>query len=88
MDTSGNLSTTNTVKFEYVVLKPLTVQIMGLGTANSKCGTLNPNYTTGTLLAINENYTLTANAAAGFAFTNWTDGSGNLLTNRAKLQFT
>ena len=42
----------------------------------------------GTLLAINENYTLTANAAAGFAFTNWTDGSGNLLTNRAKLQFT
>ena len=27
VDTSGNLSPTNTVKFEYVVLKPLTVQI-------------------------------------------------------------
>ena len=40
------------------------------------------------LLAINENYTLTALAAAGFAFTNWTDGLGNLLTNRATLQFT
>ena len=31
---------------------------------------------------------LTANAQSGFAFTNWTDGSGNLLTNRATLQFT
>ena len=88
MDTSGNLSTTNTVKFEYVVRKPLTVQLFGLGSPNPKWGSLTPNYTNGTLLAINENYTLTANAAAGFAFTNWTDGSGNLLTNRAKLQFT
>ncbi len=88
VDTSGHFSLTNTVKFEYVVLKPLTLQIFGLGTANPKWGSLNPNYTNGTLLAINENYTLTANASQGFAFTNWTDGSGNLLTNRATLQFT
>ncbi|MGD0251935.1 MAG: Ig-like domain-containing protein, partial [Verrucomicrobiota bacterium] len=88
VDTSGNLSTTNTVKFEYVVLKPLTLQIIGLGTVNPKWGTLNPNYTNGTLLAINENYTMTANASSGFAFTNWTDGSANLLTNHATLQFT
>ena len=88
VDTSGNLSSTNTVNFEYVVLKPLNVQIFGLGTANPKWGSLNPNYTNGTLLAINENYALTANAQSGFAFTNWTDGSGNLLTNRATLQFT
>jgi hypothetical protein len=88
VDTSGNLSPTNTVKFEYVVLKPLTVQVYGLGTVNPKWGTLNPNYTNGTLLAINENYTLTANAASGFAFTNWTGGLGNLLTNRATVQFT
>src|SRR5208282_3569052 len=87
-DSSGDLSTTNTVTFEYVVLKPLNVQIFGLGTANPRWGSLNPNYTNGTLLAINENYALTANAQSGFAFTNWTDGAGNLLTNRATLQFT
>ena len=88
VDTTGNISTTNTAKFEYVVRKPLTLQIFGLGTANPKWGTLNPNYTNGTPLAINENYKLTANPSSGFAFTNWTDGSGNLLTNRATLQFT
>jgi len=42
----------------------------------------------GALLAINENYTMTAYAAWGFAFTNWTGGSGTLLTNRATLHFT
>ena len=88
VDSSGNISTTNTVRFEYVVREPLTVQIMALGTLNPKWGTLNPNYTNGTPLAINENYTMTANASSGFGFTNWTDGSGNLLTNRATLQFT
>src|SRR5208282_3586593 len=30
VDTSGNLSPTNTVKFEYVVRMPLTVRIVGL----------------------------------------------------------
>ena len=88
VDTTGNLSSTNTVKFEYVVRKPLTVQIFGLGVPNPKWGSLNPNYTNGTLLAINENFTLTANPASGFAFTNWTSGSGTLLTNRATLYFT
>ena len=44
--------------------------------------------TTENSLAINENYAMTATAAAGFGFTNWMDGSGNLLTNRAALQFT
>ena len=40
VDTSGNLSTTNTVKFEYVVLMPLTLSIIGKGTVN-------PNLQTG-----------------------------------------
>ena len=84
VDTSGNLSSTNTVNFEYVVLKPLNVQIFGLGTANPKWGSLNPNYTNGTLLAINENYALTANAQSGFAFTNW---SGSMTTNGATIRF-
>src|SRR5208283_5762255 len=90
VDTSGNISATNTVKFVYVVLKPLTVQIIGLGTVKTNCGTLSPNYSTGTLLAINENYAMTASAVtnSGFGFTNWTDGSSNVLTNGATLRFT
>jgi hypothetical protein len=72
VDTSGNYSPTSSVSVHYVVLKPLAVQIMGLGTLNPKWGTLSPIYTNGTLLAINEHYTLTANPAGGFAFTNWT----------------
>jgi hypothetical protein len=79
-DTSGNLSLTNAVKYVYVVPRPLNVSINGKGSV-----TPNDN---GVLLLVNENYTLTADAAAGFVFTNWTDGSGNLLTNNATLQFT
>src|ERR1039458_7655588 len=77
VDTSGNFSPTNTVRFVYLVLKPLTVQIVGRGTVNS-------NYN-GALLAINKNYKMTASAAAGFAFTNWT---GSATTTNATLQFT
>jgi Divergent InlB B-repeat domain/Bacterial Ig domain len=80
MDTSGNISTTNTFKFVYLVRLPLTMNINGKGSVN-------PNYN-GSLLAINENYSMTASASPGFALTNWTDGSGNLLTNRDTLQFT
>ena len=47
-----------------------------------------PGYTNGTLLNVNENYTLTAIANPGFAFTNWSDGNGNLLTNGPTLRFT
>ena len=77
VDTSGNTSPTNTVKFVYLVRLPLIVNINGKGS-------LNPNYTNGTLLAINENYALTANAQSGFAFTNW---SGSMTTNGATIRF-
>ena len=47
-----------------------------------------PGYTNGSLLAVNENYVITAVSATGFAFTNWSDGSGNRLTNGPTLRFT
>ena len=87
VDTSGNHSATNTVSFEYVVLMPVAVQVYGLGVPNPKSGSLSPNYTNGTRLAINEDYSITATPAAGFAFTNWTDGSGKVLTNGHILRF-
>ena len=80
VDTSGNASPTNTVRFVYLVRLPLTVHLNGKGSVN-------PNYN-GALLAINENYAMTANASPGFVLTNWTDGYGSTLTNRATLRFT
>jgi len=79
VDTSGNRSLTNTVSFQYVVPKPLTVQIAGQGTVF-------PNYN-GISLNVNQNYSMTATAAYGFAFTNWTDGAGHVLATQATLQF-
>jgi hypothetical protein len=87
VDSSGNRSATNTVSFEYVVLMPVTAQVYGLGVPNPKWGSLHPNYTNGTPLAVNEKGTLTARAAHGFAFTNWTDGAGKVLTNGHTLHF-
>ena len=84
VDTSGNRSFTNSVSFEYVVLMPVTVQLYGQGVPNPKSGSLSPNYTNGTMLAINEFYSLTAIPAAGFAFTSW---SGSVTTNKATLLF-
>ncbi len=98
LDTSGNASTTNSVRFEYVVLTPLSVQVFGLGVPNPKWGFLSSGYypgwgwlpgdTNGTRLAVNETYALTAVASPGFAFTNWSDGNGNRLTNGPTLRFT
>ena len=66
VDTSGNLSLTNTVKLVYVVSAPLTVQIVG-------SGSVSPNYN-GQLLAIGNNYALKAAASNGFAFYYWGGG--------------
>ena len=84
VDTSGNRSFTNSVSFEFVVMMPVTVQLYGQGVPNPKSGSLSPNYTNGTMLAINEFYSLTAIPAAGFAFTSW---SGSVTTNKATLLF-
>jgi len=82
MDAGGNLSTTNTLNFVYVVSASLTVSTNGLGL-------LNPN-DNGALLQIGKNYSITATAGAGFAFTNWTGGTNlplSVITNKATVQF-
>jgi hypothetical protein len=84
VDTSGNLSPTNTVKFVYVLDTVLAVSTNGRGAIIP--------YTNGAVLQIGRNYTVTATALAGsgFAFTNWTGGVAQpltVLTNHATLVF-
>jgi hypothetical protein len=80
IDAQGNASLTNSVNLTYIVSGTLTVQTNGRGT-------ITPNLN-GALLAINGKYSLTAKAATGFAFANWTDDVGTVLTNNVKLSFT
>jgi uncharacterized repeat protein (TIGR02543 family) len=70
-DTSGNTSLTNTLKFVYVSSAVLQIQMTGLGK-------LTPNYSNA-VLAIGQNFTISATPATGFLFTNWviaTNGIG------------
>lgn len=79
IDSSGNHSKTNAVSFVYYLASPLTVITNGLGS-------ITPNYSNA-LLQIGATYSLTAKPATGFAFANWTDGLGNVLTNGLTLKF-
>ena len=76
-DTTGNVSATNSVSFQYVVTNQLQISVTGLGT-------ISPNYSNA-WLEIGRNYSITSAPAAGFRFTNWT---GSLITNTAALNFT
>ena len=76
VDTSNNRSATNLVKFIYVLTDRVTVKFDGKGT-------LSPNYSNA-VLEIGKNFSMTATAAVGFRFLNW---SGSVTTNTAKLAF-
>jgi hypothetical protein len=82
MDTSGNVSTTNSVSFQFVVTNQLGVRAIGLGT-------ISPNYSNA-WLEIGRNYSMTATQGSGFVFTNWTISTnwiGEMITNKATVQF-
>jgi hypothetical protein len=81
VDTSGNVSTVASNSVKYVLSAVLTVRTNLPG-----WGTISPSYN-GAALQIGSPYTLTATAATGFGFKNWTDGSGNLRTNGVTLKF-
>jgi hypothetical protein len=79
VDTAGNVSPTNSVRFIYVLSAPFKVQINGLGK-------ISPD-DTNVLLQISNNYTLTATAGKGFVFSNWLSNAG-VESNRPALKFT
>jgi hypothetical protein len=82
VDTSGNKSLTNTVKFLYIPSAILTVQTNGLGGINP--------VDNGKLLAIGTNYTLAAIPSNHWMFSNWVGGISTpytVLTNGPTLTF-
>jgi len=63
VDSSGNVSTTNSVSFDFVVTNQLQIRATGFGTVS-------PNYSNA-WLEIGRNYSVTSAPASGFVFTNW-----------------
>jgi hypothetical protein len=76
VDTSGNESTVASRTVTNVVTAPLTVAVTG-------SGTVTPNYN-GQWLEVGGSYTMTAAAASGFTFDNW---SGGLSSTSPQLTF-
>jgi hypothetical protein len=76
VDTSGNESTVASRHVTNIVSAPLTVAVTG-------SGTVTPNYN-GQWLEVGRSYTMTAAAASGFTFDNW---SGGLSSTSPQLTF-
>src|SRR5208282_5987837 len=72
VDSSGNISQTNTVNLVYVLSAALTVNTTGNGTVS-------PNYNLA-LLQIGVTYSMTAIAGEWAMFANWTGGTNGTLT--------
>jgi hypothetical protein len=82
VDSSGNISATNSVTLAYVLSGLLQIRTIGLGT-------LSPNYSNA-MLEIGKSYGMTATASAGFTFTNWmisTNWLEGVASNSATLNF-
>jgi uncharacterized repeat protein (TIGR03803 family) len=77
LDSVGNASLTNQLKYTYILSAPLVVQTTGFGTTS-------PKYD-GKFLAVGKTYSMTARGSKGFAFTNWT---GSVTAYTARLTFT
>jgi len=84
VDTSSNVSASVGRVINYVLSAPLGLSTNGRGTISLSGASIVASPTNGQLLNIGYNYVLTAKAAAGFAFTNWT---GSQATNKAALSF-
>jgi hypothetical protein len=76
LDSSGNSSPISSQIIVYVITAPITVHTNGNGTVS-------PNYN-GQMLEVGKSYSMTATAATGFMFTNWT---GSVPTNGATVKF-
>ncbi len=82
MDTSGNLSTTNSININCVLMTVLQISATGRGT-------ISPNYSN-SILQIGKSYSVAATAASGFKFANWvisTNWVGGIVSNNATLNF-
>ena len=82
VDTTGNVSTTNSVSFQFVATNQLGVRTIGLGT-------ISPNYSNA-WLEIGRNYSITSAPAAGFVFNNWvisTNWAGGAIITKTNLRF-
>jgi uncharacterized repeat protein (TIGR02543 family) len=76
IDTSSNISKIASSVVNYIITVPLTLTKIGEGTVSGA--------TNGELLRLGYPYTLTATAAAGFAFAGWT---GDITTNNRTIKF-
>jgi hypothetical protein len=79
VDTSGNASKTDSVKLDYILNTTLMVGTNGEGRISPAYG--------GATLQISNIYYIKAKQDKGFAFVDWTDGLGNILTYGATLKF-
>ena len=82
VDTSGNVSTTSSASFQFVVTNQLQIHTVGLGT-------ISPN-DSNVWLEIGRNYSITSSPAKGFVFTNWvisTNWIGGTKTSKTNLMF-
>jgi hypothetical protein len=78
----GETNATASLTVQFVLTNQLGVRAVGLGT-------INPNYSNA-WLEIGRSYSMTATAASGFSFTNWTISTnwlGNAKTNNVTVQF-